>query len=478
MSFTGISRGIRWRLREGEGRVSLPFTHGRCRKRLCTTGVHIATRTISEGVDPAAQSKYELVSRVGSSAVFERSPRLRELLYYVCDQAIQNRLEDLKEHAIGRRVFGRPADYSPGEDNIVRVEVRQLRKRLEEYFAGEGKHEPVVIVIHKGGYVPGFEPREALQVPLPVEPEPAVAEPPRAWWVTNRRMVWTGAALLLGLAVAGLLYWRTGSVGGERTTQSGSGSAQRGPIWQMLFNGQQDTTVVCADSTVVMAQAIIHRSLSLEEYVQRDYSRTVANLTADQHSLLRTLQGWQFTDVTDVRLVQRMSRLNADFWDRVLVRSARTVQLQDFKNGNIILLGSSHSNPWDLLFQQQLNFQFGFDFDKRSAYVVDAAPRAEERAVYRAASPGESGDIYSTVALVPNLRQNGYVLMIAGTSAEGTEAAGEFIMNREASTALVRDLMSRNNGKMPYFEVLLKSGAFAGVAQNAQVIATRLLPAN
>jgi hypothetical protein len=29
---------------------------------------------------------------------------------------------------------------------------------------------------------------------------------------------------------------------------------------------------------------------------------------------------------------------------------------------------------------------------------------------------------------------------------------------------------------MPYFEVLLKSGAFAGVAQSAQVVAVRILP--
>jgi hypothetical protein len=246
----------------------------------------------------------------------------------------------------------------------------------------------------------------------------------------------------------------------------------------MLFDGQQETTIVCADSTLVVAQAIRRQPISLEDYVQKDYGRNAPNLTPDQRSLLHTLQGWQFTDVTDVRLVQRMSRLNADFWDRVLVRSARTVQLQDFKNGNIVLLGSSHSNPWSLLFEPQLNFRFDFDFapQKHSAHILNTAPQSGEQAVYQGASPGGSGEVYGTIALVPNLRRSGYVLIIAGTTAEGTETAGEFLLNREASGGLIRELLSRNKGRMPYFEVLLKSSAFAGVAQSAELVAIRILP--
>ncbi|MGD0871725.1 MAG: helix-turn-helix domain-containing protein [Bryobacteraceae bacterium] len=436
--------------------------------------------TIGEQVNPAAQWKHELVARVGASGVFERSPRLRELLTYLCEQAIQNRLEDLKEQAIGRRVFGRAPDYSPGEDNIVRVEVRHLRKRLEEYFAGQGKGEPVVIVIHRGGYVPEFEPREVPPSLAPAEPEPGPA-PGRRWGIpAGRPAVWLAAFLAVGLAAAGVWWWSAGGQFADRSAQAVSRNGQRGPIWQMLFDGQQAATIVCADSTLVMAQSITHQPISLEDYVQRDYGRGAPKLTPDQRSLLHTLQGWQFTDVTDVRLVQRMSRLNTEFWGRVLVRSARTVQLQDFKNGNLVLLGSSHSNPWILLFEPQLNFRFGFDFEpqKHSAYILNTAPQAGEQAVYRAASPGESGEVYSTIALVPNLRHSGHVLIIAGSTAEGTETAGEFLMNREASGGLVRELLSRNKGRMPYFEVLLESGAFAGVAQSARVVAMRILPGN
>ena len=95
--------------------------------------------------------------------------------------------------------------------------------------------------------------------------------------------------------------------------------------------------------------------------------------------------------------------------------------------------------------------------------------------MYRAATPGDSGEVFSTVALVPNLRRNGYVLIVAGTSGEGTETAGDFIANPEASGELIRTLLARNNGQLPFFEVLLKSSALAGVTKNAEVVALRII---
>jgi hypothetical protein len=435
--------------------------------------------TMVEEVHPVAEDKLELVRRVGASAAFERSPRLRELLFYICDQALQHRLEDLKEQVIGQRVFGRAADYSPGDDNIVRAEARQLRKRLEEYFATEGKAEPVVIVIPKGGYVPAFEPREAPPAAEPA-PRPAPVTEPLPQTGRRRRIAWLAIALFGGLAFLEALWVLPTPFHGERTGAAASSSAPHETIWPLLFDGRQQTMIVCADSTLVMAQAITHAPISLQEYVDREYGRGNTHLKPSDIALLRTIQGWQFTDITDVRLVQEMSRLNASHWDRVAVRSARTVGLQDFKAGNVILLGSSHSNPWDLLFEPQQNFRFGFDFDpaNRSAYIQNMAPLPGEPSTYRAASPGQSGEVYSTITLIPDLRHDGNVLIIAGTTAESTETAGEFIMNPEASAGLMRTLLSRNQGKIPYFEVLLKSGAFAGVTQRAEVVALRILAAN
>ena len=133
--------------------------------------------------------------------------------------------------------------------------------------------------------------------------------------------------------------------------------------------------------------------------------------------------------MTDVRLVQRLFRLNADHWDKVSIRSAKITQIQDFKHGNSILLGSIRSNPWDGLFEPAMKFHFEYDEQAHAAYIRNLQPENGEQSIYRAAGPGQSGDCYSVIALVPNLRKTGYALVIAGTTGEGTEAAGEFIMN-------------------------------------------------
>ncbi len=120
----------------------------------------------------AIKEKRDLVDRVANSPIFQKSPRLREFLLYVADCTINERLEGVREQQIAENVFNRKPDYNPGQDNIVRVEARSLRKRLEAYFATEGKDEPVILSMPKGGYSICFETRphefEAV-APAPVD---------------------------------------------------------------------------------------------------------------------------------------------------------------------------------------------------------------------------------------------------------------------------------------------------------------------
>src|SRR5260221_5992281 len=107
----------------------------------------------------------ELVSRVASSSIFEKSFRLRAFFLYVCRCALEHKPEEATEQQIGIHVYGRRPGYNPNEDNIVRSQARVLRMKLEHHFANEGKHEPVVITIPKGRYLSVFEARAQETVP-------------------------------------------------------------------------------------------------------------------------------------------------------------------------------------------------------------------------------------------------------------------------------------------------------------------------
>src|SRR5690242_405127 len=99
-----------------------------------------------------AETLQAAVDHVLSSPAFQRSRRLYELLSYLTEQTLKGDSEALKESVIGHRLFGRPANYSAAEDNIVRSNVRQLRLKLEEFYLSEGIQDKSRVMIPKGSY--------------------------------------------------------------------------------------------------------------------------------------------------------------------------------------------------------------------------------------------------------------------------------------------------------------------------------------
>ena len=417
------------------------------------------------GTPPVLDARWGVVERAAAAAAFRRSARSRELLLFVCRRVLLEGAANLREQDIGCGVFGRNPDYSTGEDNIVRVEMRLLRKRLDEYFASEGKDEPLKIVVPKGSYAPVFEPRE--QAP-PLQPTVVTAQSQHRLIVIWRRLVQPAVILLLLMLC--LWLWQ----GRNRLAQSAA-APDRGPLWPFLFDGSRQTLVVCADSTLVIAEDVLGHSISLGEYLSRGYLKPPAGGASGSALLLGTLPFWNFTDIADVRLVQRISRVNGEYWSKVRVRSARAVQLDDFKSGNIVFLGSARSSPWIHLFDPMLDFQIEYDGHTRSPMVRNRSPRPGERDVYRWES-GSAGDVYCALAFVPNLRGTANVLIIGGTVGDSTEATGEIITNISDASGFWANLKKRNQGRLPYFEVLLKLGTLQGIARTPEILAVHILP--
>ena len=56
----------------------------------------------------------------------------------------------IKEYEIGCHALGRRADFNPIQDNIVRVQVSHLRKKLDEYYATDSRDESLRIILRSG----------------------------------------------------------------------------------------------------------------------------------------------------------------------------------------------------------------------------------------------------------------------------------------------------------------------------------------
>ena len=121
--------------------------------------------------------RWHLVQRIVVSRSMGRSPLLSEFLLYICERHLRNQSAELTEQRIGVHVFGRSEGYNSNDDNIVRNYARTLRKRVEDYFATEGKHEDLRLEIPRGAYVPVFYSRSPEDSPQREEPHREVSMP-------------------------------------------------------------------------------------------------------------------------------------------------------------------------------------------------------------------------------------------------------------------------------------------------------------
>jgi hypothetical protein len=156
------------------------------------------------------------------SKYFTRAPALARLLSYLCEKYFDGEANRIKEYSIGVDVFHRGPSFDQNSDSIVRVEANRLRKRLAEYYAGEGASHRLHITIPVGQYVPEFESGPSQQGERASTPEiPSVAgesgtesatlRPAKHWFRDPGGWVWWLVALLalllLGLSCA-LLFLR------------------------------------------------------------------------------------------------------------------------------------------------------------------------------------------------------------------------------------------------------------------------------
>ena len=129
--------------------------------------------------DLRTDERWQLVQRIVSSAPFQKSTRLRDLLQYIAQETLRGNAHELTEQHIGSALFHKPSGYSPLEDSSVRVHVRQLRLKLHEYFNEDGRNEPIILEIPRGSYAPIFRAvQRAGPVPVIIESQ---AIPVLAW---------------------------------------------------------------------------------------------------------------------------------------------------------------------------------------------------------------------------------------------------------------------------------------------------------
>jgi hypothetical protein len=431
--------------------------------------------------------EWQLACRVAASKGLSKSELLPRFLLHVCELSLRGRTEEITEQRIGTLIFNRPPDYNPGEDNIVRSYARTMRKRLDDYFDHEGRHERLRIHIPRGGYVPVFEAavdvrtEQALSLDpsLGADPiydsglNPGSAESGRALVVAGAVPFWrapwftalVGIVAGIVLATAGWLRWSAQKDSHQRSAAHA--------IWSQVFQNNRNTLIVPADSGLGILENLSKQSVTVEQYANGSYLDAVRLPTGIDKGNVTDLGQQRYTSFVDLDIAARLEQLPEYIVSRSQFRFSRGVTAEDIKESNVILLGSKHTDPWVALFENKMNFTFEYTSTVNESYIVNHAPTGSEPKIYRNGADNSRSPTYGVIAYLPGLDGTGHALIIEGLNMAGTQAAAEVLFNENLIGPVLQKAKS-SDGTPRAFELLVETSSVGAASPGARIVDTRI----
>lgn len=417
--------------------------------------------------DLCLDPRWRLIERILATAPFQKSPNLRGLLSYLAEHSIRGRAEALTERQIGIAVFGKPVGYSPAEDSAVRVHVRQLRLRLHEYVAQEGRREALRVEIPKGSYVLEFQEAHVETSPS-LSSVPGVA-PPVLPAPSNRRAREIVFWMAVALAVICALGWYRSA----RTATKSVDAAVPWPLNAVIQPGRQ-TRIVVSDSSLMLRLLGEHET-TLDDYVQPDFRRSLIpqHLPQNVGRMLDYVAGAQLTSFADLTAASTLMKLSGPLGSQLVFTPARNLGQRELEQGNYVFVGSPTSNPWVSLFGEKLNFEEVEEGVGGRVYFLNRNPLPGEEKQYEGLpSTNPSGEDYATISVLHSSIGPGNVMILQGLRQEGTEAL-TVLLGDPGDRARLEEAVQRRVHGSPYFEALIRSRAVAGAPVSIEVVATR-----
>jgi hypothetical protein len=401
------------------------------------------------------------VEKVANSGVLHGSESLRKLLRYLAHHAIEHPGTPLKEHQIATEEFGRPPDFDPAVDSMVRVQAGRLRAKLAEYYAGEGAEDTIRIELAKGAYAVSFhhrQPGEAhpeLERGLEHESHQAhQAALPRAWLLTTVALSILLAAALVALFVKN----REISVAGARNEESAPVSLQ--VFWKPFIHGPDEAWVVFSNA------AFFGRPETGIRYYNP--GRDPADAIWDH-----------YTGVGEVLAVHNLDQVFGALHRNLRVKRGSLFSLDDAKNNDLIFVGSPSENLTLLEIPGSHEFVFqrmASGPRKGDLAVANVHPQAGEAEFYLASpSTAPLTEDYAVVAFVPGLNPDRSEMIIAGTTTFGTQGAVEYVCRPDSVGELLGRLSASASTDVKPFEALLRVKITKGVPVGTELVSVRKL---
>jgi hypothetical protein len=409
------------------------------------------------------------------SAPFRGSKQSQHLLQYIVYKSLEEHPELLKERIIGAEVFGRAIDYDTNVDPIVRARASEVRKRLAQYYVGEGKQSSIRIGFSPGSYHATFSEISRSQLDEPISPEgapqqienrtPEAIEPetaavgPKAGHAVrfHPRALFPISIVALAVIAGGITQYRRQPADPVRN------------FWSPLLGDPKPAMIYTGANPVYMpSEHLIERfkaSHHLNELETSGHEFLIPlaeNPKLEPGDLLEMKD--QFVTLGDVSANVRVSSLLTHFDHPFDLRSGGDVAFGDLRDSPVILIGA-FNNTWTLKMTGDLPFVFGSGLTIRE---VSGTGRQWSPAFD---SEGKVKMDYALVVRLPHSKAGGSLITIAGITQSGTRAAAELITSTAGIKLLARSLPEGWNSKD--LEFVLETKVVNDIPTDPRIIAYR-----
>src|SRR6478609_9196223 len=401
------------------------------------------------------------IDKIIQSQVLHGSESLCKLLRYLGEHALDHPGSSLKEYQIATEVFGRPHDFDPQHDSTIRVQAGRLRLKLAEYYSTEGAQDTLVVEMPKGTNVVSFHQRATG----PVKVRPASARDletnvterrrgPRQWPMVPviLSVLLAAAVAVIGLLLVNQNAARRQAAGTEATPAAFSA------FWKGFVVGPEEPWVIFSNG------AFVGRPETGMRYF--DSTRDSRDAILDH-----------YTGVGEVLAVHALDRTFGLLHRQIRVKRGSLLSLDDVKNNDMIFVGSPAENLTLREIPNTQDFVFRrLDSGPRQGdlSITNVHPQSGE-AEYWVGSPSHAvlSEDYSVIALVRGLNPAKSVLILAGTTTIGTQAAVEFVCQQNSLDEILPRLQLGENGELKPFEAVVRVKVTRGVPVESEIVALR-----
>jgi hypothetical protein len=365
------------------------------------------------------------LQRILNSRFFRNAVRSRQFLEFVVRHVVEGHSEELKERTIGTGVFHRAPGYATGDDPVVRVQAGEVRRRLEQFYQEERDPSPVRIELPVGSYAPLIRWTDPDPATIDSAPNPSLAAPVHPPTVRRAFRVWLFTPIILGLILLGAVL-----VLNLRSFHPKSLAEQ---FWAPAFATPQPVLICVAKPVVYRPSRALYDKYARNHpgTFTTEVERSNQSLLLPENEKVEWSQILRYPDygvaVGDAYSAVSISGLLGQMGKPSQVRIGTNHSFEDLRNSPDVIIGA-FNNKWTM--QMSPGLHFAFVEEQGENRIREQVPHGRSwRADLR---DFESfGVDYAIVARLLDSKTGQFTVIAAGLTSSGTQAAGEFVSNRD-----------------------------------------------